>query len=375
MTTKDTIKCLLVDDIPQNLVALEALLQKPDIIFLKAHSGSEALELLLEHDDIALALLDVQMPEMNGFELAEYIRGSERTRHIPLIFITAGSNEANWQFKGYESGAVDFLYKPINPHILQSKVKVFFELHQRKQALAQQLHERTEALRINDMFMAVLSHDLRTPLQIIKNSATLLKRSLEEPKLLEFSNRILTKSQHMGTMIEELLDVTRIRQSGGLRLAPQELDLDLFLKAKLKDLSNLNPNCNFSYRSEGNACGAWDAERLHQVLNNLLGNAMQHGEVSQPIIIFLNGMNEKEIFLSIQNKGEIPAEKISSIFMPFKDDKARIGMEGGLGLGLYISQQITKAHGGEITANSREGNTVFSIRMPRYTKNEIIKNI
>src|SRR5690606_13911479 len=124
-------------------------------------------------------------------------------------------------FKGYESGAVDFLYKPINPHILQSKVKVFFELHQRKQALAQQLHERTEALRINDMFMAVLSHDLRTPLQIIKNSATLLKRSLEEPKLLEFSNRILAKSQHMGAMIEELLDVTRIRQSGGLRLAPQ----------------------------------------------------------------------------------------------------------------------------------------------------------
>ncbi len=151
MTKKTTIKCLIVDDIPKNLVALEALLKNESVVFLKAHSGNEALELLLANNDIALALLDVQMPEMNGFELAEYIRGSEKTRHIPLIFITAGSNEENWQFKGYESGAVDFLYKPINPHILASKVNIFFDLHRQRQEISRQLEERTEALRINDM--------------------------------------------------------------------------------------------------------------------------------------------------------------------------------------------------------------------------------
>lgn len=375
MTTKDTIKCLIVDDIPQNLVALEALLQREDIVFLKAHSGNEALELLLEHHEIALALLDVQMPEMNGFELAEYIRGSERTRHIPLIFITAGSSEENWQFKGYESGAVDFLYKPINPHILKNKVNIFCELHQQKQELARQLRKRTEALRINDMFMAVLSHDLRNPLQIIKNSATILKRNLEDPKLSESAERILNKSQHMGRMVEELLDVTRIRQAGGLRLTPEELDVDVFLTAKIKELSHLHPLHKFSYQFQGDPLCYWDTERLHQVLNNILGNAIQHGEASQPIIINLQAQHDYEVYLSVSNSGEIPEEKIKNIFTPFKDGDKRIGLEGGLGLGLYIAQQIAKAHGGEIKASSKNGTTTFNIIMPRKTKNEIIKNI
>mgnify|MGYP002136440084 CR=1 FL=1 len=139
MPQTDRTKCLLVDDVEENLIALEALLQRDGLDILKAQSGPEALELLLAHDDVALALLDVQMPEMNGFELAELIRGSERTRHIPLIFMTAGSREQNWQFRGYESGAVDFLYKPIDPHMLTNKASVFFELHRRKQALAHEL--------------------------------------------------------------------------------------------------------------------------------------------------------------------------------------------------------------------------------------------
>ena len=147
MPQTDRTKCLLVDDVEENLIALEALLQRDGLDILKAQSGPEALELLLAHDDVALALLDVQMPEMNGFELAELIRGSERTRHIPLIFMTAGSREQNWQFRGYESGAVDFLYKPIDPHMLTNKASVFFELHRRKQALAHELRARTEALR------------------------------------------------------------------------------------------------------------------------------------------------------------------------------------------------------------------------------------
>ena len=132
MSPTDRIKCLLVDDIPANLVALEALLQRDGLEILKAQSGQEALELLLTHTDVALALLDVQMPEMSGFELAELIRGSERTQHIPLIFITAGSREHNWQFRGYESGAVDFVYTPIGPHMVINKATAFFQLHRRQ---------------------------------------------------------------------------------------------------------------------------------------------------------------------------------------------------------------------------------------------------
>src|SRR3569833_2625323 len=121
------VKCLLVDDLEENLLALSALLQRPDLEILTARSGREALELLLVHD-VALSLLDVHMPEMDGFELAELMRGSERTRNVPIIFVTAGARDRYRQFKGYDSGAVDFLYKPIEPHILQSKADVFFRL-------------------------------------------------------------------------------------------------------------------------------------------------------------------------------------------------------------------------------------------------------
>ena len=102
---------------------------------LQARSGAEALELLLVHD-VALALLDVQMPEMDGFELAELMRGSERTRHVPIIFVTAGARDQHRMFQGYEAGAVDFLYKPIEPHILRNKADVFFQLYRQKQQLA-----------------------------------------------------------------------------------------------------------------------------------------------------------------------------------------------------------------------------------------------
>src|ERR1700727_2866724 len=141
-STLAPIKCLLVDDLAENLLALSALLARSDVEVLTARSGSEALELLLVHD-VALAFLDVQMPDMDGFELAELMRGSERTRHIPLIFVTAGAREKHRQFKGYESGAVDFIYKPIEPHILKNKADVFFQLYRQRVRLAQELKEKS----------------------------------------------------------------------------------------------------------------------------------------------------------------------------------------------------------------------------------------
>ena len=118
---------LLVDDLEENLLALEGLLRRDGLVLLKARSGPEALELLLTHE-VALAFVDVQMPEMDGFELAELMRGTERTRRVPIIFLTAGTPDRQRRFRGYEAGAVDFLTKPIEPHVLCSKADVFFEL-------------------------------------------------------------------------------------------------------------------------------------------------------------------------------------------------------------------------------------------------------
>jgi len=131
----DNVTLLLVDDLEENLVAMAALLRGPGLRLLKARTGAEALELLLVNE-VALALVDVQMPDMDGFELAELMRGSERTKHVPIVFVTAGAHDRKRLFQGYDSGAVDFLYKPIEPHILTNKVAVFVELFRQKQALA-----------------------------------------------------------------------------------------------------------------------------------------------------------------------------------------------------------------------------------------------
>lgn len=367
MPHTDRIKCLLVDDVPENLIALEALLQRDGIDILKAQSGPEALELLLTHTDVALALLDVQMPEMNGFELAELIRGSERTRHIPLIFITAGSREQNWQFRGYESGAVDFLYKPIDPHMLTNKANVFFELQRRKQALAHELHERTAALRVNEMFMAVLSHDLRTPLMSITAAATVLQRQPDADKVGAMAERMLSSSQRMGRMIEDLLDVTRIRHAGGLALQLGPADMQALVQRTLDEVQTSFPHRVIESTRQGDLSGVWDAERLCQVVTNLVGNAIHHGSPDQPVHIAVDGTQADTVTVTVSNGGTIAPELIAHLFDPFHGREREPGRHQGLGLGLFIAHQIVRGHRGHIEVLSRDGTTRFSVKLPRVS--------
>ena len=366
MPQTDRTKCLLVDDVEENLIALEALLQRDGLDILKAQSGPEALELLLAHDDVALALLDVQMPEMNGFELAELIRGSERTRHIPLIFMTAGSREQNWQFRGYESGAVDFLYKPIDPHMLTNKASVFFELHRRKQALAHELRARTEALRINEMFMAVLSHDLRTPLQSIVAAATVLKRQPPPDKAALMADRVLGASQRMGHMIEDLLDVTRIRQAGGLALQLGPAHMQTLVQRTLDEVATSHPERPIDSTLAGDLAGTWDAERLCQVVTNLVGNALHHGSADHPVRIAVDGTRTEEVSITVSNGGTIPPGLLPHLFDPFRGGEREPGRHQGLGLGLFIAHQIVRAHHGTIEARSQNDVTTFRVTLPRH---------
>ena len=366
MPQTDRTKCLLVDDVEENLIALEALLQRDGLDILKAQSGPEALELLLAHDDVALALLDVQMPEMNGFELAELIRGSERTRHIPLIFMTAGSREQNWQFRGYESGAVDFLYKPIDPHMLTNKAGVFFELHRRKQALAHELRARTEALRINEMFMAVLSHDLRTPLQSIVAAASVLKRQPSPDKTALMADRVLGASQRMGHMIEDLLDVTRIRQAGGLALQLGPAHMQTLVQRTLDEVATSHPERPIDSTLAGDLAGTWDAERLCQVITNLVGNALHHGSADHPVRIAVDGSRPEEVSITVYNGGTIPPGLLPHLFDPFRGGEREPGRHQGLGLGLFIAHQIVRAHHGTIEARSHNDVTSFRVTLRRH---------
>ena len=360
------IKCLIVDDIRENLIALEALLQRDDIELLLAESGAQALELMLTHSDVALALLDVQMPEMNGFELAELLRGSERTRHIPLIFMTAGSRDQNWQFRGYETGAVDFLYKPIDPHMLINKVNVFFELHRRSQALAHELQERTAALRVNEMFMAVLSHDLRTPLMSIMAAASVLKRQPDTDKVGAMADTVLSSGQRMGRMIEDLLDVTRIRHVGGLALKLGTANWQDVVQRTLKEVQTSYPHRAIDTQLEGELEGTWDGERLCQVMTNLVGNAIQHGCSDEPVHIAVDGLESARVSVSVTNSGAtIAPDLLPHLFDPFRGGERPPGRHEGLGLGLFIAHQLVRAHGGTIQVQSHDGTTCFRVDLPR----------
>ena len=204
----EPIKFLLVDDTAENLVALEALLRRDGLELLLARSGSEALELLLVHD-VSLALLDVQMPIMDGFELAELMRGASASKHVPIIFVTAGAS-APWRvFTGYHLGAVDFLFKPIDPHILKGKADVFFEL-------ACQRRELSEALRLNEIFVGILGHDLRNPLAALIASAEVLQLQTTDKDQLRTLDRMTASGHRMSEMLEQLIDLTRGRLAGGL---------------------------------------------------------------------------------------------------------------------------------------------------------------
>ena len=338
------VKFLLVDDLEENLVALAALLERSDLMLLKAHSGQQALELLLEHD-IALALIDVQMPEMDGFELAELMRGVERTRHVPIIFITAGIRERQRVFQGYGAGAVDFLFKPIEPHILRHKAETFFQLARQRQALA-------ETLRLNEVLM----------------SAELLQTGDHGAEVKKHAERLHRSGTRMRQIIDELLDMTRARLGGGIPIEPRKTDLLQLTKAAVAETQAAHPEFQVQLTANGELRGEWDAARLEQVLSNLLGNAVRHGTKGKPVRVTLES-DGPNVTLYVHNDGHIPAELLPRVFEPFQNSRESRAKAGGLGLGLYIVEQIVLAHGGSVDVHSVPADgTTFRIQLPRVCR-------
>lgn len=353
---KDTVKFLVVDDTPQNLVAMEALLRREGLELLLASSGPEALELLLQHD-IALALLDVQMPGMDGFELAELMRGTERTRHIPIIFVTAGVRDPLRTFKGYEAGAVDFLYKPLDPHILASKAGVFFELARQRTQLA-------KVLRLNEMFIGILGHDLRNPLATLTAGAQLFEMLHADEATRKVTGKMLAAGRRMTEMIEQLLDLTRVRLGGGIGLVHvrDEVDIASLVERVVEELRVAHPACRFELSSRPSCTAIGDSARLLQMFSNLVANAVQHGGSGAPIRIEVD-RGEADVVVRIHNLGSIDPDLLPNLFDPFRRRSEGVR---GLGLGTYIAREVARGHDGDIeVASGPEIGTTFTVRLPR----------
>jgi signal transduction histidine kinase len=357
------VNILIVDDIAHNITALKALLTRPDVAVLVADSGTAALDLLLKHE-VALAILDVNMPGMNGFELAALMRGSPRTSHVPIIFLTATAQDASRTFRGYEAGAVDFLYKPFDPRILQSKVDVFVQLEQQKRQLAAQLVTTRQMLEANEMLMAVLSHDLRTPLGAVLASAEYLMRTAADQQSATVAARVKNSSLRMARMVDQLLNLARL-QGGRLPLQPRSIELATLCRSVIDEFSSRENGKRILFTSRGNTAGAWDTDLVWQAVSNLVSNALHHGAAGD-VNVEVDGEAADFVRLKVANRGVIPPEVFPHLFKAFGPNNNGSRSREGLGLGLHIVHEIARMHGGTVDVKSDEtGGTVFTIELPR----------
>jgi signal transduction histidine kinase len=370
------VHCLLVDDLEENLLSLEALLGREGLVLLKARSGDEALELLLRHD-VALALLDVQMPGMNGFELAEFMRGNERTRHIPIIFVTAGSADNQRRFRGYEAGAVDFIQKPIEADILRSKATIFFDLYRQRGQIAAQrdeLKEASQALRNadrhKDEFLAVLAHELRNPVAALGAGLHLLKkRAASSDQADAIREQMERQLFHLSRLVEDLLDISRISE-GKISLRKERIELNTVLRSAI-EASQLNLDAaQHSFTVDLPSEPVWidaDHTRIAQVVANLLNNAAKYTPAGGAVSLTASCADGSvEIRVSDNGIG-IPVDMQSRIFQIFTQvEDHRKQAAGGLGIGLALVRQIIALHHGSIEVKSDgEGKgSMFCVRLP-----------
>ncbi|MAL35553.1 MAG: hybrid sensor histidine kinase/response regulator [Pseudomonas sp.] len=388
----DEAKLLIVDDLPENLLALDALLKGPGIHVHQAESAEQALELLLRHE-FALAILDVQMPGMDGFQLAELMRSTERTKQIPIVFVSAAGRELNYAFKGYESGAVDFMQKPLDTHAVRSKVSVFVDLYRNRKRLARQLEElersRREqevlldelrstkvelenAVRMRDDFMSIVSHELKTPLNTLILEVQLRKLQLgrknfaafSEDKLQQMVDKDERQIQSLIRLIDDMLDVSRIR-TGKLSIRPTQVDLGKLVASVVENFAPQMEasGCTLLFQRPEPVIGLWDEFRIEQVLANLLTNAMRYG-AGQPVQVNVS-TTAVGACIEVRDHGiGISQKSLERIFCQFERAEGSES-SAGLGLGLFIAEQIIKAHSGLIQVESEEGKgALFRVLLP-----------
>ena len=256
--------------------------------------------------------------------------------------MTAGERHERRVFKGYESGAVDILYKPVDAHVLRSKADIFFQLYRQRQQLAHELEAKSETLRLNELFVGVLGHDLRNPLTTVLTSAEYLRQS-DDPKIAKFGNWIYTSGERMSRLIEDALDLVRVRAGGGIQVHPEAMNLGEVVGRIVDEQRLAHPDRQLHYEHSGDLAGSWDAERIAQVGSNLIGNALHHGVEGSPVTIAAHGSACVSVRCRTRATSRPMCCRTSDPFRGTRErDRSR---HGGPGLGLYIVQQIVIAHG------------------------------
>lgn len=370
---------LIVDDSPQNIISLRKVLEKNGFQVETASSGEEALKKVLKKSYV-LIILDVQMPGMDGFEVAEIISGYSGAKETAIIFLSAASTETKFIRQGYSSGGLDYITKPVDIHILLLKVKTFYRIYEQSRALQkmqtallEEIEFRKEAERKKDEFISIASHELKTPLTSVKGYLQLLERSVDKGDTSVIKTR-LSKVQNqlekLNVLVADLLDISKI-ESGELKFNKKYFSIDQLLANVIEVMQPSSPG--FTIVRKGLASGLvfGDEMRIEQVIVNFITNAIKYSPGTHEIEIKAEFYDDK-LYVGVKDFGigmsEEHREKVFNKFYRVEETSLRFQ---GLGIGLYISSEIINRHNGTIGVNSVPGKgSEFYFYLPIHPSSE-----
>ena len=371
---------LIVDDYRENIHALSQLIEADDVQIFSAESADAALKILTEQD-IALGLIDIQMPQVTGIELAQLIRGVNRYKDLPMIFVTAHQEDQSLIAQGYESGGVDILFKPLNPVIVRSKVRAFVDLRKKTDLLKKSINDLVQlkveadaANRAKSDFLANMSHEIRTPLSAVLGFSEILSHpdaSDADKKRCRIA--IHNNGNQLMRLIDEVLDFSKI-EANQLELIAESFSLYDLIKDVDMTLSQrrLEKNIHVQFFMSEVSPEDWylgDAHRIKQVLLNVIGNAIKftyEGDVEVTVAMQPTESAEiTKVVIQVRDHGiGIDPKFTAALFSPFtQSDSTTSKNFGGAGLGLAISQRIMRLMGGDVAllSSKKTEGSVFEI--------------
>jgi two-component system sensor histidine kinase/response regulator len=370
---------LIVDDTPENLISLKKVLEAHNFEVDTACSGEEALKKVLKNEYV-LIILDVQMPGMDGFEVAEAISGYSKAKETAIIFLSAVNTELSFITKGYSSGGLDYITKPVDMGILLLKVKTFYRIYEQsrklidvQKALLHEIEIRKKAENKKDEFISIASHELKTPLTSVKGYVQLLERSIDKgdlPTVKRHLKKAQVQLDKLNDLIADLLDISKV-ESGKLEFNQKNFIMDELLDNVVEIIQQSNPEFKFIKNGSVSMPVYADEMRIEQVIINFLTNAIKYSPGTHEISINLRQEADR-IYLGVRDYGiGINLDQQKNVFEKFfRVEETAIQFQG-LGIGLYISAEIIKRHGGEIGVCSKIGEgSEFYFYLPVTTSPE-----
>jgi len=316
-----------------------------------------------------------QPPTVDG--LTELLHADDRERVRAGIAQTLGSGEPYIdECRTHRpDGAIRWIAIAADAHpslgaVLPNVLGIVHDVTDGKRAEeehARVVEELSRAVHISEMFVGILGHDLRNPLSAILCGAQLLADDARDEKSTSVLSRVLSSGERMGRMIDQLLDFTRARLGEGIPLDRDTVDLAVLAAEAVAEGKSSATSCGLRLTTNGDTVGSWDRDRVSQILSNLVGNAIQHGQAAGNVEVVVDGTDPERVILSVQNEGLIPLHLVPVIFNPFRGTVQKRGKSKGLGLGLYVARQIALAHGGELSVEPTATGTIFTLTLRRVT--------